>query len=92
MDKTTTLRVRSSTRDRVKALGQQTRQTSDAVVAKAVELYEREQFWAAWEAAQAAMTPEERAQDATEMEPWDRASAADQLAQERRESGESADR
>lgn len=83
MDETTTLRVRSSTRDRVRALGQQTRQTSDAVVARAVELYERETFWAAWDAAQQSTTPEERAQDAAEMAPWDRASAADQLARER---------
>lgn len=92
MDTTTTLRVRTSTRDRVRALGQQTHQSSDAVVATAVELYEREMFWAAWEAAQAATTPEERARDAAEMGPWDRASTADLLAHERADRERRADR
>lgn len=82
MDETTTPRVRSSTRDRVRDLGQQTRQSADAVVARAVELYEREMFWASWDRVHAAMPPQEQAEEAAGIAPWDRASAADLLAGE----------
>ncbi len=77
METTTTLRVRASTRDRVRALGAQRRETSDAVVDAALDLLEKETFWAAWQAAQDAVTAEERAEEQSELEAWDRASAYD---------------
>ncbi len=83
METTTTLRVRVRTRDRVKALGAATGQTSDAVVEQALGLLEKETFWAAWQAAQTSATPEDRAQEQAELEPWDRASAHDLAASER---------
>ena len=85
MEETTTSRVRSSTRDRVRALGRETRQTADAVVTRALELHEREAFcWQAWERAQQERTPQEQAQDEAEVAVWDRASSLDHEQRERR--------
>ena len=47
----------------------------------------QKRFWATREAAQQATTPEERAEDAAEMAPWERASATDLLAEERQRGG-----
>lgn len=41
----TTIKVSSSTRDRVNAIGAQTRQTADQVVDSALREYERSLFW-----------------------------------------------
>jgi len=46
-------------------------------VATAVALLEKETFWAAWQAAQESMPPEERAAEQAELAIWDRASAVD---------------
>lgn len=83
MDKTTTLRVRTSTRDRVRTLGAARGQTSDGVVKEALELLEKETFWVAWQSAQDAATPAEHAEEQAEQEAWDRASAHDLQASER---------
>lgn len=80
VDETTTLRVRTATRDRVRALGRQRQQSADAVVATALELLEKETFWAAWQAAQASSP--EHAEERAEIALWDRASAVDLLTQE----------
>jgi predicted transcriptional regulator len=58
----TTIKVSEPTRDRIKALGESTQQTADQVVSRALDEYERAQFWAAYrgaaEAEQAAGTTE----------------------------------
>lgn len=77
------MRVRRSTRDRVAALGARTHEPADAVVDKAVALYEKELFWAEWDRAQQSTTAEDRAAEADEMAAWDRASTADLRARDR---------
>jgi len=69
------LRVRQSTRERVNALGARTHASADAVVTRALSLYEEELFWADYDRAIAETTDEERAEDRDEMAVWDTALA-----------------
>ncbi len=56
----TTMKLSTTTRDRLRALGRDGESLEDVVVA-ALDAYEAEQFWAAAEAAAVAETTEERA-------------------------------
>jgi predicted transcriptional regulator len=47
----TTIKVSEPTRDRIKAIGAQTRQTAEDVVSQALDEYERALFWRAYRAA-----------------------------------------
>ena len=47
----TTIKVTEPTRDRIKAIGERTQQTADQVVSRALDEYERAQFWSAYRAA-----------------------------------------
>lgn len=70
----TTIKVSSSTRDRVNAVGAATDQTADQVVAHALEEYERTLFWRAYglaaEAASADISA--AAEEGAERGLWDR--------------------
>jgi hypothetical protein len=63
----TTIKVSETTRDRVKAIGAQTNQPADAVVAEALDELERKLFWRRYAEQRAAVR-----EPATE---WDRASS-----------------
>lgn len=57
---TTTMKITTATRDRLRALGADG-DTLEEVVVAALDAYESQRFWAEAEAAAAAETPEERA-------------------------------
>jgi hypothetical protein len=57
----TTMKISTTTRDRLRSLGANDDTLEDVVVA-ALDVYESQQFWAAAEAAHAAETAEERAE------------------------------
>lgn len=71
------MRVRRATRDRVTALSRRARTSGDTVVTRALDLYEREEFWAEWERAHRELSTSEAAEEAAELAPWDAASAED---------------
>lgn len=55
------MKITTGTRDRLRALGAEGDSLEDVVVA-ALDAYESQQFWASAEAADAAETPEQRAE------------------------------
>jgi hypothetical protein len=57
----TTMKISTTTRDRLRSLGANDDTLEDVVVA-ALDAYESQQFWAAAEAAHAAETAEQRAE------------------------------
>ena len=61
MPDVTTMKISTGTRDRLRALGGEGESLEDVVVA-ALDAYESHQFWTAAEAADAAETPEQRAE------------------------------
>ncbi|MFT3852091.1 MAG: hypothetical protein QM733_05050 [Ilumatobacteraceae bacterium] len=75
----TTIKVATSTRDRVNKLGARTRQTADQVVSRALEEYERALFWTEFAAAADAVAddPEVATAEAVEAGLWDAVTARD---------------
>ena len=61
MGKVTTMKITTGTRDRLRTLGTADDSLEDVVV-KALDAYESQQFWATAEAADAAESPEQRAE------------------------------
>ena len=57
----TTMKISTATRDRLRALGNESDSLEDVVVA-ALDVYESQRFWAEAEAADAAETPDQRAE------------------------------
>lgn len=70
----TTIKVSVPTRDRVKALGEQTHETAEQVVSHALDEYERMLFWRAFGAAAqgVAVNSDAAAEEADEQQLWDR--------------------
>lgn len=68
----TTIKLAPATRDRVNAIGAQTDQTAEQVVATALDEYERTLFFQAYRDAVLARTPEEKAEYEAELALWDR--------------------
>lgn len=66
----TTLRVSSHTRDRINALRAHTAQSTDELLRHALDAYERNEFWEGMRETQAALTPEQRAQEVEERRAW----------------------
>lgn len=71
----TTIKVSAFTRDRVKAIGEQTRQSTEQVVSHALDEYERILFWRAYGAASQAVAanPGVSVSEADEQRLWERA-------------------
>jgi hypothetical protein len=72
MPSTTTMKISTATRDRLRALGAESDSLEDVVVA-ALDAYEAQQFWAEAEAAAAAETADQRAHRQrveTEVDAW----------------------
>lgn len=78
-DVATTIKVASSTRDRVNELGVRTHQTADQVVTRALEEYERVIFWDEFTAAADAVARDAEAAAAETAEAllWDSVTARD---------------
>ena len=57
----TTMKISTATRDRLRALGNESDSLEDVVVA-ALDVYESQRFWAEAETADAAETPDQRAE------------------------------
>ena len=72
-----TLRVSEATRDAVNRAARETASSADAVVGRAVQLLEDELFWRRHAEAAASRTRGEADGESDEMQPWERASAAD---------------
>lgn len=72
----TTIKVSTATRDRVNALGAQTQQTADQVVATAIDEYERAIFWREFAVAAEAVAvdPVAAHEERREQQLWDHAS------------------
>lgn len=75
----TTIKVSTTTRDRLKVLGEELQASADEVVTSALKELERKRFWQAYERAHAAeqADPEAVEQAARERQAWVRASMAD---------------
>ncbi len=73
-DVATTIKLSTSTRNRVNAVGARTGQTADQVVGRALEEYERALFWQAYAAAADAVAadPQAAADVRAEHDLWDR--------------------
>lgn len=72
------MRLRRATRARLSAAADSLGGSSvDETVSRALDLLERELFWQRVDEAHARRTPQEAAEDAAELDPWDRASSAD---------------
>jgi hypothetical protein len=67
----TTIKVTEPTRDRIKAIGDTTRQTADQVVSSALDEYERALFWSAYRAAAEAERSAEPNRHDAELAAWD---------------------
>jgi hypothetical protein len=67
----TTIKVTEPTRDRIKAIGDTTRQTADQVVSSALDEYERALFWSAYRAAAEAERTGDSNRHETELAAWD---------------------
>src|SRR5664280_2041282 len=80
MGETTTVRVHRATRDRLTQLSRTLHvDTAEEVVTRALDLLEADLFWRQWQQAHAASSPQERAEEASEMAGWEHASAQDWL-------------
>jgi predicted DNA-binding protein len=67
----TTLRVSVETRDRVNALRHDTGQSTDELLRRALDAYERALFWEGMRRAHAALTPQQRAQEDADRRSWE---------------------
>ena len=67
----TTIKVTEPTRDRIKAIGNTTRQTADQVVSSALDEYERALFWSAYRGAAEAERTADSTQHEAELAAWD---------------------
>ena len=67
----TTIRLSTENRDRVNRLKRETGESSDAVLGRALDAYERTLFWEQMRHAHAAASPEQRAAAQAESALWD---------------------
>lgn len=70
---TTTIKVSLATPDRIRALGENGRQSAESVVAAALDVLERDRFWDAYDDGVALVTadPSAVAHDRAELAAWD---------------------
>jgi predicted DNA-binding protein len=69
------IRLSDTTHDKVRKLSESSGKTITNIVARAVARYERDEFFRELKEQYAALTPEERAEDAAEIALWDNALA-----------------
>jgi hypothetical protein len=60
MGSTTTVKVSTATRDRIKSAGMAMRLTADEVINSALEALERDRLWESWRSAAASSSPAAR--------------------------------
>lgn len=71
------IRIDEATHATLKELAEKDHASLQDEVRRAVEAYRRERFFAEMADAHAALTPQQRAEDAAERAPWDRAERED---------------